>query len=141
MRFQVPQFTDVEDKIFGPLTFKQFVYLAGSGGLCVIIYFLIPIGFVAFALMLPVAAFGAALAFYKVNGKSFINMVEAFLKYSIAGKLYIWKQIEKKPVVGSAPKELSSSFLPKLSGSKLKDMTWNLGVTESINPVTRNDLN
>jgi len=33
MRFEVPQFIDVEDKLFGPLTFTQFVYLAGSGGI------------------------------------------------------------------------------------------------------------
>lgn len=30
MQFQVPQFIEVEDKIFGPLTFKQFVYIAGG---------------------------------------------------------------------------------------------------------------
>ncbi len=33
MRFEVPQFIDVEDKIFGPFTFKQFLYLAGGAGL------------------------------------------------------------------------------------------------------------
>ena len=32
MRFQVPQFIEIESKIFGPLTFKQFIYLAGGGG-------------------------------------------------------------------------------------------------------------
>jgi hypothetical protein len=42
MRFQVPQFTDVEDKIVGPLTLKQFVYLAGAGGGCIILYSFLP---------------------------------------------------------------------------------------------------
>ena len=27
MQYQVPQFIEVEDKIFGPLTFKQFLYI------------------------------------------------------------------------------------------------------------------
>ncbi|TSC80302.1 MAG: hypothetical protein G01um101429_152 [Parcubacteria group bacterium Gr01-1014_29] len=31
-QFQVPQFIEVEDKIFGPLTTKQFFYLLGGGG-------------------------------------------------------------------------------------------------------------
>ena len=33
MQFQVPQFLDVEDKIIGPFTIKQFLYLAGGVGL------------------------------------------------------------------------------------------------------------
>lgn len=141
MRFQVPQFTDVEDKIFGPLSFRQFVYLAGGAGACAIIYYLVPFGVVAFMIMVPVAIFAVALAFYKVNNKPFINVVEAFFKYSITSKLYIWKHEPKKSTMASTPKELSRSFLPKLSSSKLKDMTWNLDVTESMNPVTKSDTN
>ena len=38
MQFKVPQFLDIEDKIFGPFTFKEFVYLAGGAGLCFILY-------------------------------------------------------------------------------------------------------
>ena len=30
MQYQVPQFIEVEDKIFGPLTFKQLVYVVGG---------------------------------------------------------------------------------------------------------------
>ena len=36
MRFEVPQFVDIEDKIFGPLTFKQFIYIAGGAGVSVV---------------------------------------------------------------------------------------------------------
>ena len=141
MRFQVPQFTDVEDKIFGPLTFKQFVYLAGSGGACVIIYYFVPVRFLAIAIMLPVLAFGAALAFYKVNNKPFIHLVEAFFKYSITNKLYIWKHEPRKPSAADKQKQDLGSVLPKLSSSKLKDLTWSLDVTQSLNPVTRSDSN
>ena len=42
MQFQVPQFIEIEDKIFGPLTFKQFIYLAGGGGLCFLLYTILP---------------------------------------------------------------------------------------------------
>ena len=38
MRFQVPQFIEIEDKIFGPLTIKQFIYIAGGAGLCFILF-------------------------------------------------------------------------------------------------------
>jgi hypothetical protein len=141
MRFQVPQFTDVEDKIFGPLTFKQFIYLAGGAGACIIIYYLIPFKILAFMIMVPTAVFSLALAFYKINNKPFINMVEAFFKYSITNKLYIWKHEPKKITDASNPKEISSNLLPKLSSSKLKDITWNLGVSENMNPVTKDNTN
>ena len=42
MRFEVPQFIEIEDKIFGPLTWKQFIYLAGGAGFGVIAFFLLP---------------------------------------------------------------------------------------------------
>jgi hypothetical protein len=38
MRYQVPQFIDVEDKVIGPLTIKQFIYLAGGAGMCFVIF-------------------------------------------------------------------------------------------------------
>ena len=41
MRFEVPQFIEIEDKIIGPLTWKQFIYLAGGVGALLILYYLI----------------------------------------------------------------------------------------------------
>ena len=139
MRFQVPQFIEVEDKIFGPLTFKQFVYLAGGGGICLILFMFLP-KFMAILMCIPVAVFSLALAFYKVNEKPFINMVEAFLKYLITNKLYIWKKEEKqpepKPANTTQESNLEQVYVPKLSESKLRDLTWSLDIKESQNPVT-----
>ena len=139
MRFQVPQFIEVEDKIFGPLTFKQFVYLAGGGGACVILFTFLP-KFIAVLISLPVAGLALALAFYKVNEKPFINMVEAFLNYTITNKLYIWKKTDK-PVVrseeyGGSETSIQQIQVPKLSESKLKELTWSLDIKENQNPVT-----
>lgn len=137
MRFQVPQFIEVEDKIFGPLTFKQFIYLAGGGGLSVIIFTFLP-KFLAFILIAPVGALSLALAFYKVNDKPFINLLEAFFNYSLTNKLYIWKKEEKQAVAKarrfSAPEQV---YVPRLSESKLKELTWSLDIKENQNPVTR----
>ena len=100
MRFQVPQFIEIEDKLFGPLTFKQFVYVAGGVGLSVILFLFLPT-FLAIIIALPIVLFAAALAFYKVNSKPFVNVVEAFVKYTLTNKLYIWKK-EEKAVKGAA---------------------------------------
>jgi hypothetical protein len=140
MRYQVPQFIEIEDKIFGPFTFKQFIYLGGGGGLSVILYLFLP-KFFAILLILPVAALSLALTFYKVNNKPFINILEAFFKYSLARKLYIWKKVPKKETAAQVAEEASYSqiYVPHLGDSKLKDLTWNLDVKQNINPVTTED--
>ncbi len=33
MQFHVPQYIDIEDKLFGSLTLKQGIYVAGVGGI------------------------------------------------------------------------------------------------------------
>lgn len=139
MRFQVPQFIEVEDKIFGPLTFKQFIYVAGGGGLCALLFFTLP-NFVALIISAPIAIFALALAFYKVNDKPFILMVESFVKFHTGNKLYIWKKEDKQPVARAAgEKPIEQIKVPKLSESKLKELTWSLDIKESENPVTGNE--
>lgn len=135
MRFQVPQFIEVEDKIFGPLTFKQFIYMGGGVGMSVLFYLFTP-KLIAFLLIVPSLAFAAALAFFKINNKPFINIVEAYFKYLISSKLYIWKKREKKPQATVDPGLGSQVYVPRLGDSKLKDLTWSLDVKENLNPVT-----
>ncbi|HEY9481038.1 MAG TPA: PrgI family protein [Candidatus Paceibacterota bacterium] len=137
MRFQVPQFIEVEDKIFGPLTIKQFIYLLGGAGVSFIIYTFVPTLVLKAVLIVPVIGFALALAFYKINNKPFINVVEAAFGYYTGGKLYIWKKVDR-PVVAKAAKETEAAtdfYVPKLSDSKLKDLTWSLDIKQSQNPA------
>ena len=71
MRFQVPQFIDIEDKIFGPLTIKQFIYIAGGAGLSFILFRFLPL-ILTIPLALIVIGMSIALAFYQINNKPLI---------------------------------------------------------------------
>ena len=132
MQFKVPQFLDIEDKIFGPFTFREFVYLAGGAGLCFLLYKLL--GFLWGAIpILTVALFAGALTFYRPNNKPFVNMIEAWLKYFTQSKLYIWKR--RKSKITSAPLPTGESGqrpdeATRLSGSKLRDLAWSLDVLD-----------
>lgn len=135
MRFQVPQFIEVEDKIFGPLTLKQFIYIAGGGATAFLLWNYLPL-YISIFLIIPVAALTVALTFYKINNKPFIFMIEAGFKYIIGAKLYLWKKEPKKVATRDAEKsENASIYIPKLSDSKLKDMTWSLDIDQSLNPL------
>lgn len=136
MQFQVPQFIEIEDKIFGPLTLKQFVFVAGGAGLCVVMFLFIPFKILSIPLIIIIAGFSLALAFYKVNGKPFINVVESAFYYFLGGKLYIWKKAEKLPAknTSEAVKRAKSMLtVPKLSESRLRDLTWSLDIKENNN--------
>ncbi|MCH7756681.1 hypothetical protein IIC45_01170, partial [Patescibacteria group bacterium] len=75
----------------------------------------------------------AALAFYKLNNRQFINIVESVFKYILGNRRYIWKKEEKKIIKKKEIIEESTDvFVPKLSGSKLKDLAWSLDIQESI---------
>lgn len=135
MKFQVPQFIEVEDKIFGPLTLKQFIYLAGAGGVVFVLWRIFPL-FIAIIIAAPVIALAVALAFYKVNRRPFVFMLESAFKYMISNRLYIWKskdikemQNQKKTEEKTPPPQI---HVPKLSRSKLKDIAWSLDIKESI---------
>lgn len=135
MQFQVPQFIEVEDKIFGPMTFKQFVYVAGGAGTCYLLYRVLPI-FLAAPLILGVGGLAAALAFMQFNGRPFILGLENAVFFFFRSKLYLWNNdkkkkasVENKLVVASQKAPL---FVPSLSESKLHEMAWSLDIKERI---------
>ena len=132
-QYQVPQFIEVEDKIFGPFTLKQFLYLAGGAGLCLVFFTLLPL-WAAIPLMLPVIAFASALAFFQINGRPFIMAVEHAVGYFFGSKLYLWQQRQIKQASGQvkqpAPSVPPSLGVPALSESRLKDLAWSLNIKD-----------
>ncbi len=135
MRYQVPQFIEFDSKIIGPLSFKQFIYILGAIGGTYLIYKLLGI-FPGIILMLMLWSLSGALAFVKINNKSFVDVLAAAFSYMIKSKLYIWKKIDKPVTAQEQIKEestVNSVFAPSLSQSKLKDLAWSLDVNKNKN--------
>lgn len=130
-QYQVPQFIEVEDKIFGPLTLKQFIWLAGGGGLCLLMFTLLPL-YLTVLLGIPVMALSAGLAFFQVNGRPLIHAMEHAFGYFFGSKLYLWQQRQAKTSAQTAATAVKPTNLPvpKLSESKLKDLSWSLNIKD-----------
>lgn len=142
MQFKVPQFLDIEDKIFGPFTFSQFVYLTGGAGLCYVVYklFGLLLGFIPILIIL---VFSLALTFYRPNNKPFVNMLESGLKYFAQNKLYIWRRRKKKiietkkiPDIVMPNEKLTG---PRLGESKLRDLAWSLDILDLKKEVSKEE--
>jgi hypothetical protein len=141
MQFQVPQFIEVEDKIFGPLTFKQFIYVLGGAGCAYLAYRALPI-YIAVPLMLAGAGGGAALAFMQYNGRPLILAIEHGFYYLIHSKLYLWNNARSMPTISTSvseavlPSSAPTQYMPRLSESRLKELSWSLDIKEKIEQGT-----
>lgn len=90
MRFTVPQFIEIEDKIFGPLTWKQFLYVGGGFGMSIVLFMVAP--FPIFLLFgVPIAILASALAFFPVNNRPFSAILEAAVNYYMGEREYYWR--------------------------------------------------
>ena len=95
MQAQVPQYIEVEDKVIGPLTIRQFMYLIVGLGIIGLLWVLFKPVIVFLLAPLIIAFFGAA-AFYKVNGRPFLSYVAAFIKLSATPTRYTWQHGKEK---------------------------------------------
>lgn len=89
MRYEVPQFIEVEQKIIGPFTWRQFIYIAGGIGALAVTFLTLP--FYLFLLIgVPVAALAGMLAFQKVNNRPFAVLLEAGFNFITRNRMYLW---------------------------------------------------
>ncbi len=131
-RFQVPQFIEVEDKIFGPLTLKQFIYVGGGAGLSFVLWKVLPT-FIAMPIIGGVGGLAIALAFYKVNNRPFIVMLESAFMYITRSRLYLWQASKPKKKKKNTKRNMVSAVeVPNLSDHKLKNLAWSLDINERI---------
>jgi hypothetical protein len=127
MRFEVPQFIEIEDKIFGPFTWKQFVYLAGGIGLSAVIFFAAP--FIVFVLIgVPLGGLAILLAFYPVNNRPFSSFLEAMVFFYNNSRVYHWRK--KSNIVyktkTSTPTEAVPRNFPLPEGSSINTLSRRL---------------
>lgn len=120
-QYQIPQFIEVEDKIIGPLTLKQFLWLLGGAATLFTVWAFTDIGFFI-VLAGPVTVLFAAFAFYKINGRSFLFFIITLFLYFFSPKFFLWKRLpEIKDIKTEKLKKVISKKTPqkKLTESKI----------------------
>lgn len=90
-QFVVPQFIDVEDKIFGPITTRQFLIILTAGLFIFLAYKYADFG-LFLAITIIVGGLALLFAFIRVNGQNFhyflLNILQTLRKPS----LRIWNK-------------------------------------------------
>ncbi len=91
-QFTVPQFIDVEDKIIGPITTRQFLIILGGFILIGIAYKLFDFSlFLTFTIV--DLLFCAIIAFVKINGRPFHFFILNFIQTMKRPRLRVWNNI------------------------------------------------
>ncbi len=90
MQFSVPQFIEFESKIVGPLTIRQFAFIAVPFLVSFALFFvlILPVWILVAALLLSV---GAAFAFVKIAGRPLYKVALYALKYFWQPRLFLWR--------------------------------------------------
>ena len=116
--------------IIGPLTLKQFLYLAFAGALIFVFWFLFNFYF-WLIVSIPVAALASAFAFLKINDRPFVYFFLSFIRYFSKPKLYIFSLTPPVPPKEPARKEkikVPQIQEKRLTASKLKELALNLDI-------------
>jgi signal transduction histidine kinase len=131
MQFTVPQFIEREPKIFGPLTFTQFIYIGSGGVISLMLYFsLAKTKLLLFILIAGVIMLLASvLAFLKVGGRSLPTIMKNFFFFNLAPKMYLWRRKNISPRMMTTVKKIpepddgSASPLKVGGGGQLKRLS------------------
>lgn len=99
MKYQVPQFIEAETKLIGPLTLRQFLWVAGGVSMMAMEFILLKGGIWFILAVLLTGGFFGALAFAKVDGQPFINFLAYMLSYALGAKRYVYRPAQEKDVV------------------------------------------
>ena len=133
-QFQVPQFITVEDRVIGPFTAKQFLYLAGGAGVIIASRLFLP-AFFSVPVSAAAGAFAIALAYLKIKGQPFPTIVKNAFLFAFRPRLYVWRHEKQKGKTGPTPHTPAESTLratPKLSESRLADLAWSLNIKDKF---------
>ncbi|HRH22055.1 MAG TPA: PrgI family protein [bacterium] len=123
-QFTVPQFIDVEDKVVGPLSVRQFLTLLGTFGLCFLFYKIFV--FTVFVILTVIAVgIGASFAFVKISGVPLHYFLVNFAQSLRHPPIRVWAHdnslVDDEPEIEVfksdkvAPRGFTSSHLNQLS--------------------------
>jgi len=125
MKFNVPQFIDVEDKIFGPFTAKMLLWMFAAGAVIAVLWLVLD-GAAFFIACVPVVLLFLVISFYRPNGQPFVTFIFSGVTFFFGPKVYIWRRKEQRRQI-SASKSIEEKTVKmedkKITKEKLKQIS------------------
>ncbi len=122
-QFTVPQFIEVEDRIIGPITVRQFIILL-SGGLLIVLFYKIFDFSLFLVASIVVALICLTFAFVKINGMPFHFFILNLLQTLRNPRLRVWQVSDmiNKEAPEAAATEKTAAPAAHYSSSRLNEL-------------------
>ncbi len=135
MQFPVPQFLDVEDKIIGPFSLRQFFFIFAGGIADAMIFKVFGFGIIFIMIGLPILALAAGISFGTFNGKKIYLQIPVLINYLSAPKVLMFHKtgnvdnLDVQPITIERYKQLTAKpeqVIQESAESKLKRLSREL---------------
>ncbi len=126
MQFQVPQFIETEDKIVGPLSLRQFVYVGIGAGISALLYFILQTWLWAMLSFFLVGG-AIAIAFVKIEGRPLPKIILSAFNFYWNPQTYVWQPEHPAAQKYKAPREaklIKTSALEKIAEGMALHKSW-----------------
>ena len=149
MQFPVPQFIDIEDKIIGPFTLKQFGFIFCGGLLDVLFFKTMGLSLFFFVLAIPITLATIFFSFGSYNGKPVYDAVPIFLRFLTAPKRMVFHHqsqglgdLQIAPITADALKaQLPKNEIEEPAHSRLQKLALSLDQRQQEESDTLDEYN
>lgn len=124
MMFSVPQFIDIEDKIAGPLTWRQLGWMIGMGAALLLMFNLFD-SQLFFVIAVPTVLLFVALAFYRPNGMPLAVFIFHAILFMFRPKVAVWERPVRQMPAAKMPEQkiaMSENRSRQLTQEKLREL-------------------
>lgn len=125
-QYLVPQFIEVESKIIGPISGRQFVIMLIAFGLSYVTFMIFQSPYIFIPGIIFFIGIGIALAFFKINGQSMHYVLLNLTQTLKRPRLKIWKREYVKDKKSKNDDDLPPVYIPvkpRVSESHLTEMS------------------
>lgn len=127
MQYAIPQFIEVEDRVIGPLTIRQFLIMLAGALITGAGYNVFDFALFLFVGVIAMG-FAALFAFLKINGQKLEKFIGFFILYTISPKQRLWAKevnVKTEEVKNVAKRHvlLKSDLKEDVTRSKLHDLS------------------
>ena len=141
-QYNIPQFIDSEDKIVGPLTIRQFSFLAIGVVIGGFLWYFKPNMPVFVISIIPVIMLSVLFAFVKINGQTFTTFLTNVFIYILKPTLFLWsREIDpSQSVIKMVISKKKASFRREdhqYNQSRVEQIAWTLD-TYGEKTITQN---
>lgn len=137
-QFSVPQFIDIESKIVGPLTIKQFAFIAVAFLSVFALYFVLTLG-IWIVCTIIIGSAGLSFALVKIGGRPLYIVVVHAARFFWQPKVYVWRPPVVQETLSVPDIEEKRSSLQEMTSqlSKLNKLWQDMSTTK--NPIPKRE--